>query len=160
MSTKAMRQYPRARDTRITEHERQSPDPGAYQAPPEYVNKVMLRKKQDEKLLKRASDRVRLPLQVDVSINPPSKEKKAIEELGVGFGSSAGKLDNPSEIQKIVRAKNYSIPSIPSRFLTPVLELDINKNSGSGVKKSKNQQKKAEPKTGETVTETFLSARV
>lgn len=81
--------------------------------------------------------------------------------MGVGFGSSAGKLNNPSTHQRHARAKNYSIPSIPSRFLTPVLNLDINKNQSPGKTERKQPARKAaEGKTGETVTETFLSASV
>ena len=47
---------------------------------------------------------------------------------GVGFGSSAGKGDDQGTVFNDHTAKKtnkLSIPSIPSRFLTPILKFDF-----------------------------------
>jgi hypothetical protein len=47
---------------------------------------------------------------------------------GLGFGSSAGKCDapGPNVSNANIKMANLSIPSIPSRFLTPILKFDLN----------------------------------
>ena len=47
---------------------------------------------------------------------------------GLGFGSSAGKCDAPGTNGSNANQKlaNLSIPTIPSRFLTPILKFDLN----------------------------------
>jgi hypothetical protein len=73
----------------------------------------------------------------------------------VGFGSSAGKGDAPSlslAANQERRLANLSIPSIPSRFLTPVLKFDLHEKDGmyDGPNQRPNEQ----------VTESILVAKV
>jgi len=47
---------------------------------------------------------------------------------GLGFGSSAGKCNNPGALadNSSIRFAKVGIPSIPSRFFTPILKFDFN----------------------------------
>jgi hypothetical protein len=59
--------------------------------------------------------------------------KNMISNANLGFGSSAGKVGNPgaSVDLGISRFSKGGIPSIPSRFLTPVLKFDKHSNDQS-----------------------------
>ena len=139
------------------------PGPGQYETNvSSCVSTEATRKLQNDRQLKRAADRVKgsTPGLSLGALGSSVNQESSASLPGLAFGSSAARGQaSGTQVQQSAarRLAHLSIPSIPSRFLTPVLRFDLQEKEVAGQSAIKGGT--AVPRQ-ELITESILVAKV